>query len=117
MITWSPGLSVSRVTPWRFSCRPAPHSTAYRTALPLRVLALDVHERVRVAEEELHQLALDRFGLVFEIGRRERVVRGDRLHRIDERPHERHSRQSQKQLVFHRRPPEPVRLPLNYATR
>src|SRR4051812_30257171 len=32
--TWSPGLSVSRVTPWRFSCSPAPHSTAYRTVFP-----------------------------------------------------------------------------------
>src|SRR6185295_9664208 len=45
-------------------------------ALHLAVLVrrFDVHERVRVAEEELHQIPLNRHRLILEVGCRERMV-------------------------------------------
>ena len=52
----------------------------HRQALELTVLVrrLDVHERMGVTEHELEQLAFDLYRAVFEVGRREGMVR---LHR------------------------------------
>src|SRR5438105_2780378 len=49
------------------------------------ILALDVHERVGITEQELHQVAFDRFRLVLEVRRRERVVRVRRHRHIANR--------------------------------
>ena len=60
MTIWSPTCSVSRVMPWLPSWPVPLHSTAQRCCAPLSSGAWMVHERVRVAVDELDQLALDR---------------------------------------------------------
>src|SRR5215831_2843045 len=64
-----------------------PHGVA------LRIFPFHVHERVRIAEQELHQVAFDRLGLVFEVRGGERVMRIRRGRRIGQGRHECSTRQ------------------------
>src|SRR5215471_3055386 len=69
--------------------------------VPLRVLALDVHERMRVAEEELHQLAFDALRLFLEVRRRKRVMR-ERGRRGCDETRERSNGQREQRRALHR---------------
>ena len=73
-MTWSPGRSVSRWTPWLPNCAPAPHSTAHVIVIPFRVLGLQLQKRMGIAVQELQHVRLDRHLLILKVGGRKRVM-------------------------------------------
>ena len=74
MTTTSPGFNVSLVTPARTELARAAPLDRVTHHLPVLLLHHDVNEGVRIAKQELHQLAFNGDGLVFQIRGREGVM-------------------------------------------